>query len=203
MNVTDLELGYPLRSSRLLLRPLAMDDVPGLLSYRSLPEVCRYVPFNPMDTETLHQRLRDSWNRRRLEAEGQAIVLGIELTSTGSLIGDVLLSWTSERHRSGEIGYVLNPAYFGQGFATEAAHRLLHYAFDDLQLHRIVARVILGNHSSVKVAMKLGMRQEAHLVENEWFKGRWIDELDFALLESEWRNSHKATTDVLPGCPPH
>jgi RimJ/RimL family protein N-acetyltransferase len=31
------------------------------------------------------------------------------------------------------------------------------------------------------------MRQEAHLVENEWFKGEWTDELDFAILEREWR----------------
>ncbi len=31
------------------------------------------------------------------------------------------------------------------------------------------------------------MRQEAHLVQNEWFKGRWSDEIDFAILEQDWR----------------
>jgi RimJ/RimL family protein N-acetyltransferase len=113
-----------------------------------------------------------------------------------------MLSWTSERHRSGEVGYVINPAYAGNGFATEATHRTLHLAFDDLGLHRVVARVIADNAPSVRVAMRLGMRLEAHLVENEWFKGRWIDELDFALLDSEWRSQHEVRIEAIrQGCP--
>jgi RimJ/RimL family protein N-acetyltransferase len=36
-------------------------------------------------------------------------------------------------------------------------------------------------------AWRLGMRQEAHLRENEWFKGEWTDEIVFAQLAQEWR----------------
>jgi RimJ/RimL family protein N-acetyltransferase len=95
--------------------------------------------------------------------------------------------WRSAEHRGGEIGYVLNPTYSGHGYATEAAHRLLHLAFDDLGLHRVTARVDAENQSSARLAVRLGMRQEAHLVQNEWFKGHWSDGLDFAILEDEWR----------------
>ena len=49
------------------------------------------------------------------------------------------------------------------------------------------ARLDADNHSSARLAARLGMRQEAHLVQNEWFKGRWSDELGFAILEDEWR----------------
>jgi RimJ/RimL family protein N-acetyltransferase len=199
--MTGLQPEYPVRSSRLLLRPIEMDDMPSLVGYRSRPDVCRFVPFEPMDAEVIESRLRGPWSRRTLDAAGQTLMLGIELRAEARLIGDMMLAWVSERHGTGELGYVLDPAYCGQGFATEAAHRVLHLAFDDLGLHRVVARVVEGNDASVRLARRLGMRQEGHLLENEWFKGRWIDELSFALLDREWRASHDATTETAPGCP--
>lgn len=140
-----------------------------------------------MDAAAVRERLQGRWARHALEAEGDALMLGVERIDTGELVGDVLLMWHSAEHGSGEIGYVFNPAFSGHGYATEAAHRLLHLAFDDLGLHRVTARVDAENHPSARVASRLGMRQEAHLLENEWFKGRWSDELDFAMLEHEWR----------------
>ena len=187
LRVVALHPSYPLRSARLAIRPFSEQDVDAIVAYRSLPEVCRYVPFEPMDANTVRERLRGSWARRVLEAEGQALLLGVEIVATGELVGDVMLAWSSAEHRGGEIGYVLHPAHSGQGYATEAAHRLLHLAFDELGLHRVVARIDADNPSSARLATRLGMRQEAHLVQNEWFKGRWSDELDFAILEDEWR----------------
>ena len=182
-----LDPDYPLRTQRLSLRPLSERDVDSLVAYRSLPEVCRYVPFEPMDEAAVRERLHRSWGLRALKAEGDVLFLGVELTASGQLVGDVMLRWSSVEHRGGEIGYVFNPAFAGQGYATEAAHRVLHLAFDDLGLHRVMSRVDADNHSSARLAARLGMRQEAHLVQNEWFKGRWSDELDFAILEEEWR----------------
>jgi RimJ/RimL family protein N-acetyltransferase len=182
-----LDPAYPLRSPRLALRPVSERDVDALVAYRSLPDVCRYVPFEPMDRDAVLERVHGMWARHVLEAEGQALTLGVELITTGELIGDVILMWHSAEHRGGEIGYVFNPNFSGHGYATEAVHRLLHLAFDDLGLHRVMARVDAENHRSVRLVARLGMRQEAHFVKNEWFKGRWSDELNFALLEDEWR----------------
>jgi RimJ/RimL family protein N-acetyltransferase len=190
-----LRPSYPLRTARLTLRPLSERDVDSLVAYRSLPEVCRYVPFDPMDVEAVRERLHGIWARPALENAGEGLTLGVELTATGELVGDVLLVWSSAEHRSGEIGYVFHPAHAGHGYATEAAHQLLHLAFDGLGLHRVIARLDADNHASARVAARLGMRQEAHLVENEWFKGRWSDELDFAILEHEWQAIHRN------GCP--
>jgi RimJ/RimL family protein N-acetyltransferase len=140
-----------------------------------------------MDAIVVRERMHGPWGSQVLEAEGDALFLGVELTATGELVGDVLLKWCSAEHRCGEVGYVFHPGASGHGYATEAAHRLLHLAFDDLGLHRVVARLDAENHSSARLAARLGMRQEAHLVQNEWFKGRWSDELDFAILEHEWQ----------------
>jgi len=188
-------LAEPIRTRRLVLRPLGDQDVDALVSYRSLPEVCRWVPFQPMDADTVRTRLETQWSNRSLEKEGDAVTLGVEVHATGELVGDVMLHWSSEVHRSGEVGYVLHPSHEGHGYATEAAHGLLHVAFDDLGLHRVTARVDTRNAASARVVTRLGMREEAHLLENEWFKGAWSDELDFAILEHEWRAGHVA------GCP--
>jgi RimJ/RimL family protein N-acetyltransferase len=190
---------YPVRSARLILRPLAHSDVAALVSYRSLPEVCRYVPHEPMDEETVRRLLTGRWSGRAIEREGDRIVLGAERVEDGLLMGDVTMSWDSAVHLHGEVGYMFHPAYGGQGYATEAVHRLLHLAFDDLGLRRVVARVDADNLPSARLAARIGMRQEAHLVENEWFKGRWGDELDFALLSREWRAMHDGAGPQL-GC---
>lgn len=67
---------------------------------------------------------------------------------------------------------------------------LLRLAFDELGLRRVVARIDERNEASANVARRLGMRLEAHLVENECFKGEWVGELDFAILDREWRARH-------------
>jgi RimJ/RimL family protein N-acetyltransferase len=59
----------------------------------------------------------------------------------------------------------------------------------------VIARVDDRNLASTRLAQRLGMRLEAHLVQNEWFKGEWSDELDFALLKTEW------PAQRLIGCP--
>jgi RimJ/RimL family protein N-acetyltransferase len=183
-----LRPSYPVRTDRLLLRPLTERDTGDLLDYRSRADVCRWVPFEPMDAAAIAARLRDAWARTTLEAQGDGIVLGAEVIATGRLIGDVMLHWSSEEHRCAEIGYVLHPDHGGQGYATEAVRAVMQLAFADLEMHRVIARIDARNTASARLAVRVGMRQEAHLVENEWFKGGWSDELDFAILETEWRS---------------
>jgi RimJ/RimL family protein N-acetyltransferase len=182
----ELRPAYPIRTERLSLRPLTVDDADRLLAYRGRPDVCRYLPFEPMDRQTIDHRLATQWAATELTDEGQALTLGVDLSRTGELVGDVVLFWHSREHRGGEIGYVLDPDFAGHGYATEAAHALLRLGFDHLGLHRITARIDERNQPSARLAHRLGMRQEAHLVRNQWFKGEWGSELNFAMLAEEW-----------------
>jgi len=125
-----LRPSYPVRTARLQLRPLRTDDAPYLLAYRSLPEVCRWVPFEPMNASTIAARLQGQWAATTLEAAGDVLTLGVELATTGEVIGDVMLRWLSAEHSCGEVGYVFHPGFAGRGYATEAAHAVLHLAFD-------------------------------------------------------------------------
>jgi RimJ/RimL family protein N-acetyltransferase len=177
---------YPVRTERLLLRPLTADDADALLAYRGRPDVCRYVPFEPMTLEVINERIASQWARTELTDEGQALTLGVEVAETGDLVGDVVLFWHSRPSARGELGYVFNPDFGGRGYATEAANAILGLGFDGLGLHRIVARIDERNESSARVARRLRMREEARLVHNEFFKGEWSTEVDFAMLADEW-----------------
>lgn len=183
-----LEPTYPIRTERLVLRPLVATDAEAMAGYQSLPDVCRWIPYEPRGAEVIAGRLADpARNRSTIAAEGDTLWLGIALADNPAVIGDVILAWHSAEHRTAEIGYVLSPDHQGRGYVTEACQALLVLAFDGLGAHRVTARVDARNDGSAAVTRRLGMRQEAHLRENEWFKGGWSDELDFAILEAEWR----------------
>jgi len=190
---------YPVRTPRLLLRPLTAADADALLAYRSLPDVCRYVPFEPMTRQDLLERIAGMWSRTALTDAGQQLTLGVEVAATGVLAGDCILMWHSREHSGGEIGYVFDPEQAGHGYATEAARALLALGFCGLGLHRIIARIDDRNEPSARLARRLGMRQEARLVDNELFKGEWSTELDFAMLASEWQARPAPDPGAGPG----
>jgi RimJ/RimL family protein N-acetyltransferase len=183
-----LVLEHPVRTERLVLRPIdAAGDIDAIHAYASREDVCRYIPWTPKTRDEVA-----AWLPRRdtttIPAPGTAASLAITLRETGELVGDVMLIWESAENRTVEIGYVVNPDHAGHGYATEAARAMLAMAFDRLGMHRVVARVDARNPASAAVLRHLGLRQEAVLVENEWFKGEWSTEIDFAMLEHEWRS---------------
>jgi RimJ/RimL family protein N-acetyltransferase len=65
---------------------------------------------------------------------------------------------------------------------------MLDLGFQTLQLHRIVGRCDPRNGPSARLMSRLGMRQEAHFLHNEFLKGEWVDEFVFAILDDEWRD---------------
>lgn len=187
---------YPIETGRLRLRPIdPSGDVDAIHAYQSLPEVCRYIPYEPRTRGDVAKRLADPERARSTLTEpGQALSLAVEVKNCGRVVGDLMLSWQDETNA--EIGYVIHPDHQGQGIATEASAVLLDLAFDGLGVHRVMARIDQRNPASGAVLTKLGMRREAVLVENEWFKGEWSTEVDFAILDREWRAAPRTVTRV-------
>ena len=178
---------WPLRTERLVLRPFAADDLEPLYAIYSDEGVARWLYNEPRSLEETREQLARKVGGASLGGEGEWLSAAAVLAETGELVADIALLWASEAHRQGELGFVVHPAHQGNGYATEAARPLLAFAFETLGLHRVVGRLEPRNAGSARVLEKLGMRREAHLVENEWVKGEWQSELDYALLASEWR----------------
>ena len=178
---------YPIMTPRLTLRPYTLDDLDAMYDLQSRPEVTRYLLFGPRHRAEVRASLAQRIHATELHDEGGSLILAVVLPETSVLIGDVVLFWRSREHRQGEIGYIFHPDYHGNGYATEAAREMLRMGFDDLGLHRIVGRVDARNTASARVLERLGMRPEAHFLQNEMVKGEWTDEIVYAMLEDEWR----------------
>jgi RimJ/RimL family protein N-acetyltransferase len=194
-----LEPTYPLRTERLDLRPYQEDDVEFLHELQSDPELTRYLYYGPMTREEVQLAFGMKRTRHVLRGEGDALQLVAVSRETGERVGEATLFWTSEPHRGGEVGYLVHPAHQGRGYATEMGGEMLRLAFEDFGWHRVIGRLDARNAASARVLERLGMRREAHLVSNEYVKGEWCDELDYAVLADEWRASRSSPVEDRPG----
>lgn len=174
---------WPLATERLHLRPHNADDAEWLHELYSRPDVARYLLDEPWTAEVTHDKLTERLTKTDIDGETGALALVIEHDDVP--IGDVALWLTDHEHRQGEIGWVLDPAHGGQGFASEAVRAVLALGFDHYRLHRITAQMDARNSASAALARRVGLRLEAHHVQDWFSKGEWTDTLIFARLASE------------------
>jgi RimJ/RimL family protein N-acetyltransferase len=181
----------PIRTERLILRPYTAEDLDDLFAIRSRPDVVRYLYWEVATREQMREILERSMTFTQLARDGDKLVLAVVLPDAGGthtgVIGEMTLFLRSAEHRQGEVGFVFHPDFQGKGYATEASIAVLDLAFAELGLHRVYGRADARNAASIALMKRLGMRQEAHFVHNEIFKGEWGDEVYFAILEDEWR----------------
>jgi RimJ/RimL family protein N-acetyltransferase len=177
---------YPIRSERLRLRPLRERDYEEFHALHSDPDVARYLYHEPHDRTATSELMSERMPLVEIEYEGDRLSLAMESTETRAMVGQCTLFYKSEDHQQGEIGYLLLPKYWGRGYASEASIELLRLGFEGMKLHRIIGRCDARNAGSAGVMARIGMRLEAHLVENEFVKGEWTDELIYAMLATEW-----------------
>lgn len=174
---------WPLATERLRLRPHNADDAVWLHELYSRPDVARYLLDEPWTEEVTREKLAERLAKTDIDGETGALALVIE--HDGVPIGDVALWLTDHEHRQGEIGWVLDPAQGGQGFASEAVRAVLALGFDQYRLHRITAQMDARNSASAALARRVGLRLEAHHVQDWFSKGEWTDTLIYARLASE------------------
>lgn len=172
-------------TKRLILRAMRVSDTADMYAYAKDPEVTRFLLWNPHRTpEYTRSYLEYLAGRYRL---GQHYEWAMVSKEDGHMIGTCGFSRFDCPHNAAEIGYVLNPAYRGQGLVAEAAQQILHFGFDVLGLHRVEARYMVGNDASRRVMEKLGMSFEGVRREAMLVKGAYRDIGICSLLVSEYR----------------
>ncbi len=173
-----------LKTERLVLRPFEEADAEGLHAYLGDEEVVRYEPYGAMTMEEC--RLEAA--RRASDEAFWAVCL-----ADGTLIGNLYLSGADEFGMR-EIGYVFARACWHKGYATEAARRLMAYAFERLATRRIIALCDTRNAASFALMERLGMRREGEFKKNVGFKTDahgntiWTDSYQYAILKEEFEN---------------
>jgi RimJ/RimL family protein N-acetyltransferase len=172
-------LASPIETERLRIRRFKLDDWPDVHTYTGDAGVVTYLSEGQMTEEQTRQFVAEN-------VGGDARAHAVELQTEGRLIGHMLFHpWYAERIY--EIGWVLNPIYHRQGYATEAATALLRYGFESLQVHRLIATCQPQNRPSWRVMEKLGMQREGHFrkcIPRD--ETTWWDEYFYAILEEDW-----------------
>lgn len=175
-----------LRTERLLLREFEPDDWHAMAAYWAHPLYSRYYAEFP-DPNAFVRELVARFVTSQSAEPRQAWQLAIIDPASGELLGNCGIRINDAELREANIGYELNPAVWGRGYATEAATAILRFGFTELHLHRVWADCVADNTGSAHVLEKLGMRREAHFREHQYYRDRWWDTLIYAVLESEWR----------------
>jgi len=183
-------LSWPVRTDRLSVRPARVEDLPAVGAYRRRPEVSRWLPTAPGTAED---------HVAHISAKPERLEKTLVIERDGAVIGDLFLSledaWAQaevvDRARGvqAEIGWCLDPAHQGRGYATEAVTELLRLCFEDLGLRRVVANSFADNTASWRLMERLGMRRELFTVRESLHRsGEWLDGVGYALLAEEWRD---------------
>ena len=176
-----------LRTERLTLRAGTAADADATWAYRQLEPVGEWLTQIPADLDAYRATFTDP---ARL-----ATTVLAELDRT--VIGDFMLRIEDARAQAeiagrardtqAELGWVLDPAYAGHGYATEAVRELLRHCFQDLGVHRVTANCFLDNDTSWRLMERVGMRRELHALRGSLHRsGRWLDTVAYAILEEEW-----------------
>lgn len=160
-----------LETARLLFRRQVPGDLDDLYALYCDPEVRRYIPDAPTTYAETERELE--WFRNGHPQNPQLGLWATLYKPTRRLIGRCgLLPWTIDGREEVEVAYLLAKAYWGQGLGTEAAQGIVHYAFTELRLTRVICLVEPENVASIRVATKIGMRFEKEF-EDEYGRA-WV-----------------------------
>ena len=146
-----------LETKRMWLRSWREADYQDMYEYAKDPRV------GPQAGWPVHDSAEESRETvRSFMQENKDLVLALELKENGKVIGSIglhdrLVSLAYERMQSREMGYVLNPAYWGQGLMPEAAMKMMEYGFYEMGLDMIWCGHFEGNEKSRRVIEKCGM----------------------------------------------
>lgn len=193
--ITVPELTWPRQAGPLTLRPPTSEDLDQVLTWRNSPEVTRWLLRTVVDP----QEFKRNWLEEEDDDVAVVALVDDQVVGSGSLgisdaMGQMHAGESLWSRAQGGLGYTIDPAHAGRGYATHLARALLSIAFDDLGLHRVTAGCFADNLPSWRVMERLGMRREQHGIKDSWHAEHgWLDGYTYAILREEWRGRNAAT----------
>ena len=149
-----------IKTERLILRNIAMGDVDDMYEYARTSLVGPTAGWKPHGSTYETKSVIASFLGN--QARGDLGVWSIVVKETGKMIGTIEL-YNYVPKFFAELGYSLNPSYWGKGYATEAAKAVVDYGFNVLRLRRIEAGTFETNKQSIRVCEKVGFTKEGIL----------------------------------------
>lgn len=149
-----------LTTERLVIRNITLNDCEDMFEYAQTDLVGPTAGWRPH--RTIHDTRIVISNFLNIQNNGELGVWAIVLKKTGKMIGTIELYNYVYRFMA-ELGYSLNPEYWGNGYVVEAGRAVLDYAFNVLRIRRLEAGTFSTNYQSIRVCEKLGLQKEGIL----------------------------------------
>ncbi|MDO4667084.1 MAG: GNAT family protein [Streptococcus sp.] len=179
-----------LETDRLVLRQCTLEDASDIFLYSSLEEASYNAGFRTSQSIEDTYEYLNHFHLNFYEAKKIPVGYGITLKGEDKVIGTITFN---TRHSDDvfEIGYILNPEYWGRGIVPEAGHAMLEVGFAILNLHKIELRCYDYNQRSIRVAEKLGFKLEGTVRDRLDVRGNRCNECIYGLLKSEWLENER------------
>jgi [ribosomal protein S5]-alanine N-acetyltransferase len=177
-----------LDTPRLVLREPEDADAPALLAYATRNEA-RFARWEPDHVDELAHHVRwVRWRREESAAQHGLGMLALDRSVPDALVGIVnLYGITGNASYSAMLGYSLDGAYEGKGFAREAIGAVIAYAFETVNLHRLTANYHPANERSGALLRRLGFVVEGYARDMLYLRGTWRDHVLTSLTNPNWK----------------
>lgn len=183
-----------LECDRVILRKIDRSFADDMFEYASNPAVTKYLTWD------VHPNRRFSYNYlgyvNSRYRTGEFFDWAITMRDSGKMIGTCGFTRFNFSSYSAEIGFVLNPKYWGYSIAPEASRRVIRFGFDTLELHRIEARYMENNIQSRRVMEKSGMTFEGIYRDMMLVRGQFVSVGVCSILRSEF-NRNRIMSQLL------
>lgn len=173
-----------LTTERLLLNSFQETDIPSLTLYANNDKISEMTsniphPYTEKDAEMWIDNTKKGFEKNALYA------FAIRLKNSEDFIGGIGLS-VNNSYNHAELGYWLGEPFWGKGYATEAAKKVLHFGFNELQLHRIYATHFAHNPASGNILQKIGMKPEGILKEHIKKGAAYVNLVQYGVTATQW-----------------
>ncbi len=182
VNIFKKEMPF-LETSRLLLRPISVNDAQDLFEVHSDPEVVKYMPIAENSVEQTKYWIE--WRQKRRQ-EGDPVPWVMVHKQTGKVLGLCGFYRIDYPRAAGEVMITLNRKFWGKGFMQEAMKAVADYGFSSIGLNRIDCLFYPENKRITRLCEKVGLQFVGHIPECYYYKGRYWDRLYYTLLKKDW-----------------
>jgi ribosomal-protein-alanine N-acetyltransferase len=180
-----------LRGEQVVLRELRAADAVSLFALLTTEEVARFISPPPSTVEGFERFI--AWTLRQ-RAAGTYACFAVTLRGFDTAVGIFQIRETEPGFGTAEWGFAVGSAFWGTGVFQDGAELVLDFAFETLGAHRLEARAAVLNGRGNGALQKIGAVQECLLRKSFQRNGQYLDQVLYAILDSDWRESRTLMT---------
>lgn len=175
-----------IKGKRIILRPVFRSDVKNFISWFNNPEITQYlVTYLPI-TDIAEEKWIEDLSISRKDTD-VVFVIEVIMGRKKIPVGTVGLHKIDWKNRDAEFGIAIGEKKFwGNGYGTEATKLILDYAFNQLNFHRVSSAAYDFNARSVKMHIRVGLKEEGRVRQSIFKNGQYQDKIIFGILQKEW-----------------